>query len=116
MSRIESQAAAVFFADLLLPLRRARMRHGSTYLDWGTRRESYWSPIISRTGGMEQLSATQCSFSAALALLEKYWSEQNERDLLQLISHLDRLYRDLTAADLQQESAPTPPEFVYPLF
>jgi hypothetical protein len=65
---------------------------------------------------MEQLSATQCSFSAALALLEKYWSEQNERDLLQLISHLDRLYRDLTAVDVQQESAPTLPEFVYPLF
>jgi hypothetical protein len=116
MIPIESQAAAIFFADLLLPLRRAQMRRGSAYLDCGPRRESYWSPIASRTGGIEQLSASQCSFSAALALLEKYWSERNERDLLQLVSHLDRLYRDLTAPEVRHESDPTPPDFVYPLF
>jgi hypothetical protein len=118
MNPIDSNAAAVFHAELLAPLRRAQMRRGSAYLDCGPQpqRESYWKAIVSRTGGIEQLPASQCNFTAALTLLQQYWSRHNERDLLQLASHLERLCCDLTARETPQESASAPPEFVYPLF
>jgi hypothetical protein len=92
------------------------MRRGSAYLDRGPRRESYWSPIASRTGGIEQLSASQCSFTGVLALLEKYWRLRNERDLLQLVAHLKRLHGEMQALPAQEDAGRAVPEFVYPLF
>jgi hypothetical protein len=109
-------AAAVFFAELLLPLRRAQMRRGSAYLDRGPPRASYWAPIASRTGGIESLTGSQCNFAGALTLLEQYWQEHQERDLLQLVAHLERLQAQLQASPSTQDTAGAVPEFVYPLF
>ena len=117
MNSIEHQLAAAFFADLLLPLRRANLRRGISYLDRASKPPSYWGAVVSRTGGMERLSRSACDASVLLGLLGSYWQRNREPDLPQLLPHLERLRRDLIDAGISNKpSEPEPTEFVYPLF
>jgi hypothetical protein len=117
MNPTENRSAAVFFAELLLPLRYANLRRGVVYLNRDHRRQSYWSEVASRTGGMERLSSHACGVPALLALLGSYWARRNEQNLQQLLPHLEALCQELIGAprvDRQAEGQVT--EFIYPLF
>jgi hypothetical protein len=116
MSSTDSESAARFFADLLLPLHHANARRGIAYLDRGPKRASYWGEVASRTGGMERLSSTSDA-AAMLSVLGGYWQRRNETDLLQLLPYLQKLQQELTGATPREDSTDTPlQEFVYPLF
>ena len=118
MSSTDPQAAAVFHADLLLPLQRANLRKGVSYLDRGPPRASYWRAIASRTGGVEQLPDA-CDVSVLLERLRDYWVRQNEPALLVLLPHLEKLHQELTggAGRTEQGAVDAPlTEFVYPMF
>jgi hypothetical protein len=116
MSPIEDTAAAVFFADLLLPLHHANARRAIAYLKRGREGHSHWGEVVSRTGGIERLPA-DCDAALMLNLLARYWRRRNETPLLQLIPHLAALQRKLSGAPHSQENADAPlTEFVYPLF
>jgi len=108
--------AAIFFANVLLPLRYANLRKGATYLDRGRHRTSYWSDIASRTGGMQQLSDSSADFSSVLGLLGKYWEQRNEGYLLRLLPLLAIIRQDLVATPASHHDAKPLTEFVYPLF
>jgi hypothetical protein len=116
MSSTEDRRAAdIFFADLLLPLRQANIRRRVNYLDRGPPRQSYWSKVASRTGGMEELPAA-CDVRTLLDMLGSYWVRRNEATLLQLLPHLEALHQQLTGAAAKNPQ-PEPPltEFMYPL-
>jgi hypothetical protein len=117
MSSTENQSAAIFFADLLLPLRHANLRRGVAYLDRGPRRESYWGEVASRTGGIERLSASACDAAALLGSLGNYWVRRNEPSMLQLLPYLEALRQELTgAARADHQATQQLEEFNYPLF
>lgn len=107
--------AAIFFADVLLPLRYANLRRGVAYLDRGPQRTSYWSDVASRTGGMQRLPEFSSDFSM-LGLLGKYWEQRNEGDLLRLLPLLGRLRQDVIATPTSDRDAQPLTEFIYPLF
>ena len=116
MNPTEPGSAAVFFADLILPLRFANVRRGVNYLDRGPRRPSYWGEVISRTGGMECFSGSTCEAAALLGLLGDYWRRQNEPSLRQLLPHLEALRENLTRVERTDKKDEQPlTEFVYPL-
>ena len=118
MSSTDPQAAAVFHAELLLPLQRANLRKGVSYLEHGQPRASYWRDIASRTGGIEQLPDT-CDVHVLLDRLRAYWVQQNQATLLVLIPHLEKLQQDLkgvAAGGGQRDADATLTEFVYPMF
>jgi hypothetical protein len=115
MSSIENTFAAIFFAELLLPLRHANLRSNIAYLDRGRKRESYWSGIATRTGGIERLSSTGCNAAVLLGLLGSYWERSNERNLLQLLPHLERLRQELGSVASMSDQAEQLTEFIYPL-
>jgi hypothetical protein len=117
MNPTENRSAAVFFAEMLLPLRHANVRRGAAYLDRGPRRQGYWGDVASRTGGMERLSGAACDPTALLGQLGNYWTQRNEPDLLQLLPYLERLREELvnTARADDQTGEPVT-DFVYPLF
>src|ERR1700761_2373837 len=117
MSSIETDAAAIFFANLLLPMRRANIRKGVNYLDYGEPRESYWRQVASRTGGMEALPAG-CDVGSLLGLLREYWMQRNDTALLLLLPHLESLHQELTAVAATTGNEATDAfltEFAYPL-
>lgn len=116
MNLIENTPAAVFFADLLFPLRNANLQSGTTYLDRGSPRNSYWDKIISRTGGVELLPLSSCDLPALLGLLGSYWTRRSELHLMQLLPHLELLSQEVVAV-VRPNDALEPPitEFVYPL-
>lgn len=115
MNPTEKKAAELLFAEWLLPLRNANARRRIHYLDGEARRGSYWSAIASRTGGMERLPA--CDAAALLSMLEQYWTEGKESDLLKLLPALQGLQRELTGGAQEAEQAEEQlTEFVYPLF
>jgi hypothetical protein len=115
MSSTEN-AAAIFFADLLLPLHYARLRRGAAYLDRGSRRASYWAPVSSRTGGMERLSAEGYDAAALLALVGKFWETRKETDLLRLALYLETLCRELSGSVRAEQAPDRVPDFIYPMF
>jgi hypothetical protein len=117
MNSIEHQLAAAFFANLLLPLRRANLRRGICYLNRASKQPSYWGEVVSRTGGLERLSNSACDASVLLSLLGSYWQRNREPDLPQLLPDLERLRQDLVDGGISNKpSEPEPTEFVYPLF
>ena len=117
MNSTNGRAAAIFFADLLLPLRHANLRHGTAYLDRGQRRQSYWSDVASRTGGIERLSSAACDGEALLGSISSYWARRNEQSLLRLVPHLAALRVDLvSAAPMEEHAAERLTEFIYPIF
>jgi hypothetical protein len=109
------ETAAIFFADLILPLRRANVRRGIGYLDRGPARSSYWTAATSRTGGLQKLPGTGCDVATVLGMLGQYWEQRNERHLLQLLPHLQALQRAL-ATPTPERIEPRLTDFVYPLF
>jgi hypothetical protein len=117
MNSTKHRAAAIFFAELLLPLRLANLRRGVAYLDRGPRRESYWGEVLSRAGGLERHSHSACDAATLLASLGSYWARRNEPDLLQLLPHLEALRKELTgAARVDDQARQELTEFNYPLF
>ena len=109
--------AEAMFADWLLPLGYANRRRGIAYLERGPRRQSYWAPVISRTGGLERLSGAGCEPAAMLASLGDYWKRTNEPSLPKLLPSLEELRQQLAGATPTknpEEQGLT--EFVYPLF
>ena len=112
------QAAAVFHAELLLPLQRANLRKGVRYLERGKPGASYWREVASRTGGVEELPG-ECDVGVLLGRLREYWVRRDEASLLVLLPYLERLQRELTAGGVDAgkgggEEGVT--EFVYPMF
>jgi hypothetical protein len=117
MNSIEHQSAALFYANLLLPLRYANLRRGVNYLYRGSPRQSYWGVVTSRTGGMQQLSGKCSDAVALLELLGRYWAQRDEADLLQLLPHLMQLHRQLTGeTDPGDTAEPQLTEFTYPVW
>jgi hypothetical protein len=117
MSSIDNTSAAIFFAELLLPLRYTNLRRGIAYLYRGQRRQSYWGEVASRTGGMERLSSAGCDATALLSSLGGYWVLRHESNLLQLLPHLERLGQELAGtASTKDQAADQLTEFRYPLF
>jgi hypothetical protein len=118
MSSTDPRAAAVFHAELLLPLQRANLRKGVSYLEHGKLRASYWRGIASRTGGIEQLPDA-CDVRVLLDRLRAHWVQQNQPALLVLLPHLEKLHQELTvvaAGEGRDDTDPPLAEFVYPLF
>jgi hypothetical protein len=114
---IEQRLAAVFYADLLLPLKRAYLRRDVDCPDRRLKRPSYWSAVASRTGGLQRLAESDCNASALLGLLGSYWEQNREIFFPQLLPHLELLRRDLMEAQLSiRPSEPELTEFMYPLF
>jgi hypothetical protein len=117
MSSTNNRPAEIFFAELLLPLRYLKLRHGTAFLDRGQRRQSYWSEVSSRTGGMERLPKGAYDAAALLRLLEGYWTRRNEASLLKLLPHLERLRADLASGGpMEPQTTKRLLDFVYPLF
>jgi hypothetical protein len=117
MSQTDRVPPDFFFAELLLPLRHALARKNIHYLNLEREQESYWRPVASRTGGLEKLSAADCSGDALLARLRQYWATRGDVYLPRLIPYLIALRHDiLDATPVGQESRPELGDFVYPIF
>jgi hypothetical protein len=116
MKPTEDKSAEVVFADWLLPLAYANRRRRITYLDRGSRRQSYWSAVKSRTGGMERLSGAACDAAAMLAWVGDYWARTNEPALTKLLPYLEKLRQRLTGGPSSDPQEQRLTEFVYPLF
>jgi hypothetical protein len=115
MNPTETRAAAVFFAEFLLPLHYANARRNMTYIDRRGCGQSRWDAVASRTGGMEQVCGAACDARALLASLADYWAERKDTNLLQLLPHLEALLRDLNGGSRPDEQEGVS-DFVYPLF
>jgi hypothetical protein len=114
MNRVPAKS---FFADLLLPLKYANTRRNVHYFVLVASQPSYWQPVISRTGGLEKLSATGSRGSALLELLGKYWNTQNDSNLPKLLPYLVTLRQELVESlPPGDEPEPRLTEFVYPIF
>jgi hypothetical protein len=117
LSSTEGRAAAIFFAEFLLPLAQANSRKGVVYLDrGGGRLSSYWQAVATRTGGLERLSGQSCCPSALLRRLGDYWACREEPDLPQLLPHLEALRRELTDPAHSEPPDYRLNDFVYPMF
>jgi hypothetical protein len=117
MSQIDKVPAKSFFADLLLPLKHANTRRSVHYLSRTSPQPSYWQAVVSRTGGLEKLSAASSSGSALLQLLGRYWAAQNDGNLPKLLPYLDGLRREIVESHpVEEAQEPRLPEFVYPIF
>ncbi len=116
MHRTERVDARSFFADFLLPLKRANMRKNIQYLDRVRPRDSYWETTVSRTNGLEQLPTIRGATSL-LEVLGTYWEMQNDRNLSKLLPYLLALRVEISESLSADDERETPPvEFVYPLF
>jgi hypothetical protein len=117
MNQTDKLAAQIFFADLLLPLGRANIRKDVHYLNCDRSKASYWQPVVSRTGGMERLSAESSSGPALIELLGQYWREHNDANLPKLIPYLIELRSEIVGSrPPQEEEQPYLSDFVYPIF
>ncbi|MGP0076805.1 MAG: hypothetical protein ACLPWF_33240 [Bryobacteraceae bacterium] len=113
----EDTRAAALFADMLLPLGHANRRRGIAYLDRGPRRQSYWSGVVSRTGGLAQLNPSACDAGSILASLGDYWARTKEPSLPKLLPRLEELRQELSGAAPSSDGQEPPfTDFVYPLF
>jgi hypothetical protein len=117
MSQIDKVPAKCFFADLLLPLSYANARRNVCYLDRTAKSGSYWGPVVSRTGGLEKLTAESSSGPALLELLGQYWVKQNDRNLPKLLPYLVALRSEIVESHPDKANQePRLSEFVYPIF
>jgi hypothetical protein len=117
LSRTDRVAPEFFFAELLLPLKRSSARKGIHFLALERAAESYWGPVVTRTGGLERLSAGACGGDAMLERLREYWHARGEANLLKLLPYLVALRRDLLAGPpAKAVSGGEVNDFVYPLF
>ena len=116
MSPIEQVKPGSFFAAFLLPLRRANMRRGVSYLRLGRDTASGWGPVISRTGGIEKLPSGATSAEAMLERLERHWAAQGDANLRKLAPFLLALRQAIVAPRVTKSGDAKPPDFVYPLF
>jgi hypothetical protein len=117
MSRTDPIPPEYFFAELLLPLRRATLRKGIHFLKLTDEPESYWAPVASRTGGLEKLSAAECDGGRLLDRLERYWTARGDAYLPKLVPHLSALRLELLDTRTAEAAAePRLGNFVYPIF
>jgi hypothetical protein len=117
MSQIDGVPEKVFFADLLLPLKHANTRRNMLYLNRTAKGGSYWEPVVSRTGGLEKLTAASSGGSALLELLGQYWVKLNDKNLPKLIPYLVELRREIVESHpAKDDEEPRLSEFVYPIF
>jgi len=117
MSQTDAVPPEFFFAELLLPLRHASARRNIHYLKLDCEAESYWSPVISRTGGLERLGAAECGGEAMLQRLGQYWVARGDVYLPKLVPYLMALRRDLLEAKpVGGEQRTELSDFVYPLY
>jgi hypothetical protein len=117
MSPIEKVPAKYFFAELLLPLKHANSRKNIHYMRLRSSESSTWEPVSSRTGGMEKVSASNCSATALLNSLSVHWGNQSESDLIKFLPYLMALREELMEQrPLKDETNGRVPDFVYPLF
>jgi hypothetical protein len=117
MSQIDRVPAKFFFADLLLPLKYANTRRNVLYLSRTAKAGSYWEPVVSRTGGLEKLTAASSGGSVLLELLGQYWAKQNDKNLAKLLPYLVELRREIVESHaVEDNQEPRLSEFVYPLF
>ena len=113
----ENTRAAALFADLLLPLAHANRRRSIAYLDREARRQSYWSDVVSRTGGMERVAPSACDAGSILASLSDYWARTKEPSLPKLLPQLEELRQELAGTKPSKDQQEPPfSDFVYPLF
>ena|SRR5579863_10346876 len=109
--------AKCFFADLLLPLRHANVRRGVHYLTRTAPKTTCWSKVVSRTGGLEKLSAATSNGSALLGRLGQYWASQNDGNLTKLLPYLVSFRQEMAESHPQSaDLGPQLTEFVYPMF
>jgi hypothetical protein len=106
-----------FFAELLVPLSRVNARRGVRYLGDASGVASHWTPVVSRTGGLERLSTDHCSADALIEQLGAYWLAQGDTALAKLSPYLVALRREIVASRPQTPATPAyVPMYVYPLF
>jgi hypothetical protein len=106
-----------FFADLLLPLKYANTRRNVHYFSRIAPQAACWQPVISRTGGLQKLSASSSRGLALLELLGEYWVSQKDSNLPKLLPYLVTLRRELVESlPAGDEQEPRLTEFVYPIF
>jgi len=116
MPPTELNDSAVFYADWMLPLSRARLRSGTGFLRRGGDAETFWGPVVSRTGGVGKLAPQACDAPSLLAALDEYWSQRGDAGLRQLSPGLLKLLRAAPARPVDAEEQAAVAEFVYPLF
>jgi hypothetical protein len=108
-------AAQIFFADLLLPLKRSNMRSNVNYLELTPCAETYWRACSSRNGGISK--ASEYTAPSLLENLGSYWATQPDRNLPRLIPFLAALREEVISCSPDKAGdESSPPEFVYPLF
>ncbi len=123
MNRTETDAtdaAAVFYAEFLLPLRMANRRARLNYLDQQggktAGQPSYWAAIATRNGGDERVEAGQTDVAAMLDKLGAHWQQQGEDRLLQLLPYLAEMARGMNGRNAPIASIDeTLPDFIYPM-
>lgn len=118
MSRTKSDAAGLFYADWLLPLRHANLRRQVQYFarNFQSGRESYWERPTSRTGGIEALSPSTQSATALLERLGDYWCSRDEGMLTLLLPELAALRANiLRSGAATDEAVARVPDFIYPM-
>jgi len=116
MSATEYFKARVFFADLLLPLKRANMRRNVRYLNCDRSSATYWKSIASRTGGLERMPIPSCGAAGLIGRLGLYWEAQSDSDLPRLIPHVLALREEFSGYLQAKGDGEIQTEFVYPLF
>ena len=119
MNPIDEPGPETFFADVLLPLRQARLRRGLEYFPRGTDAQaaSYWEPVATRTGGLRCHSMTDAEGSALLAALAEHWLGSGDADLASLLDEIEALRKRLhEAAPPETARASAPSYSAYPLF
>jgi hypothetical protein len=117
MSQIDEGPAKFFFADLLLPLKQANVRRNLHYLSRTAKSGSYWETVVSRTGGLERLTAASSTGSALLGLLGQYWVKQTDKNLPKLLPYLVALRREIVESHPVEDNQELRlSEFVYPIF
>ena len=107
---------ASFFADWLLPLRRAHMRLGVDYLRRDAEAETLWGPVVSRSGGVARIAPEATGAQSLLAALDDYWSQAHDTSLRQLSPGLLKLLLAAPSGPADAREDAVVAEFVYPLF
>jgi hypothetical protein len=106
-----------FIAGVILPLHHFNARHGVHYLTLTPDAGSCWAPVVSRTGGLERISADACDGPGLLARLGAYWAARGDKSLPKLVPHLLALRSDIMDTRPPDEGkASEVSDFVYPMF
>lgn len=118
MSLIDTVTPEAFFAEFLVPLKRAAQRQRASYFPHGRddSRQSFWEPVVSRTGGLAQLPLDGTD-ADLLSALEAFWTSRNEPMLARIVPDLkvlqDAIIEGRSALETEHHEVS---EFVYPLF